>query len=65
MWVSLLITARLAHNQQEPSKPILDNPNLFHEMSPAQPSYYHLHLVSDATGETLTTIAKAASVQYA
>ncbi|MEO1207287.1 MAG: pyruvate, water dikinase regulatory protein [Pseudomonadota bacterium] len=29
------------------------------------PSYYHLHLVSDATGETLTTIAKAASVQYA
>jgi regulator of PEP synthase PpsR (kinase-PPPase family) len=29
------------------------------------PSYYHLHLISDATGETLTTIAKAASVQYA
>ena len=29
------------------------------------PSYFHLHLVSDATGETLTTIAKAASVQYA
>lgn len=28
------------------------------------PSYYHLHLVSDATGETLTTISKAASVQY-
>ncbi|MFM1813714.1 MAG: hypothetical protein RLZ98_409 [Pseudomonadota bacterium] len=28
------------------------------------PSYFHLHLVSDATGETLTTIAKAASVQY-
>lgn len=34
-------------------------------MSDALPSYYHLHLVSDATGETLTTIAKAASVQYA
>lgn len=33
-------------------------------MSEALPSYYHLHLVSDATGETLTTIAKAASVQY-
>jgi regulator of PEP synthase PpsR (kinase-PPPase family) len=30
----------------------------------ARPSYFHLHLVSDATGETLTTIAKAASVQY-
>lgn len=34
-------------------------------MSDSLPSYYHLHLVSDATGETLTTIAKAASVQYA
>ncbi|MCH9807098.1 MAG: kinase/pyrophosphorylase [Alphaproteobacteria bacterium] len=34
-------------------------------MSDVLPSYYHLHLVSDATGETLTTIAKAASVQYA
>lgn len=28
------------------------------------PSYFHLHLVSDSTGETLTTIAKAAAVQY-
>ena len=28
------------------------------------PSYFHLHLISDATGETLTTIAKAAGVQY-
>lgn len=28
------------------------------------PSYFHLHLVSDATGETLTTIAKASAVQY-
>jgi regulator of PEP synthase PpsR (kinase-PPPase family) len=26
---------------------------------------FHLHLVSDATGETLATIAKAVSVQYA
>lgn len=34
-------------------------------MTSGLPSYYHLHLVSDATGETLTTIAKAASVQYA
>lgn len=31
----------------------------------ATPSYYHLHLISDSTGETLSTIAKAASVQYA
>jgi [pyruvate, water dikinase]-phosphate phosphotransferase / [pyruvate, water dikinase] kinase len=29
------------------------------------PAYFHLHLISDSTGETLTTIAKAAAVQYA
>ena len=34
-------------------------------MSSVLPSYFHLHLISDATGETLTTIAKAAAVQYA
>lgn len=34
-------------------------------MTHRPPSFFHLHLVSDATGETLTTIAKAASVQYA
>ncbi len=28
------------------------------------PSFFHLHLISDSTGETLTTIAKAAAVQY-
>lgn len=33
-------------------------------MTNVLPSYFHLHLVSDATGETLTTIAKAAAVQY-
>jgi regulator of PEP synthase PpsR (kinase-PPPase family) len=26
--------------------------------------YFHLHLVSDATGETLNTVAKAAAAQY-
>jgi hypothetical protein len=30
----------------------------------AAPRYFHLHLISDSTGETLTTIAKAATVQY-
>jgi regulator of PEP synthase PpsR (kinase-PPPase family) len=34
-------------------------------MANALPSFFHLHLVSDSTGETLTTIAKAAAVQYA
>src|SRR5216683_2950819 len=28
-------------------------------------SFFHLHLVSDATGETLTTVARAATAQYA
>ncbi len=32
--------------------------------SPATQRYYHLHLVSDATGETLNTVAKAAAAQY-
>ena len=34
-------------------------------MASTPASYFHLHLVSDATGETLSTIAKAAAVQYA
>lgn len=34
-------------------------------MAHSLPSYFHLHLISDSTGETLTTIAKAAAVQYA
>jgi len=38
-------------------------------LSPSMPqrvgSYFHLHLVSDATGETLTTVARAATAQYA
>ncbi len=29
------------------------------------PNYFHLHLVSDATGETLITVARAAAAQYA
>lgn len=34
-------------------------------MASGLPSFFHLHLVSDSTGETLTTIAKASAVQYA
>src|ERR1700754_4068258 len=33
-------------------------------MSQKTGSYFHLHLVSDATGETLTTVARAATAQY-
>ncbi|WP_395684603.1 pyruvate, water dikinase regulatory protein [Aestuariivirga sp.] len=29
------------------------------------PRFFHLHLISDATGETLATVAKAAAAQYA
>ena len=34
-------------------------------MSHNAPSFFHLHLVSDSTGETLNTIARAATAQYA
>ena len=37
--------------------------SLIHAAS--RPSYFHLHLVSDATGETLITVARAAAAQYA
>jgi regulator of PEP synthase PpsR (kinase-PPPase family) len=33
-------------------------------MSHRTGGYFHLHLVSDATGETLTTVARAATAQY-
>ena len=35
-----------------------------HPMAQA-PGYFHLHLISDATGETLITVARAAAAQYA
>lgn len=34
-------------------------------MSSRHSSFFHLHLVSDSTGETLITVARAASAQYA
>ncbi len=33
-------------------------------MTASLPSFFHMHLVSDSTGETLSAIAKAAAVQY-
>jgi hypothetical protein len=33
-------------------------------MTTRSASYFHLHLVSDATGETLATVARAATAQY-
>ena len=34
-------------------------------MAPKNVSFFHLHLVSDSTGETLITVARAAAAQYA
>jgi regulator of PEP synthase PpsR (kinase-PPPase family) len=34
-------------------------------MVPRKAGFFHLHLVSDATGETLITVARAAAAQYA
>src|ERR1700712_2982020 len=34
-------------------------------MVPASSNYFHLHLVSDSTGETLITVARAVTAQYA
>lgn len=40
-------------------------PQFINTMSQAgSQRYFHLHLVSDATGETLNTVAKAAAAQY-
>ncbi len=33
-------------------------------MSPHDSSFFHLHLISDSTGETLITVARATSAQY-
>lgn len=46
-------------------RPGVNNLDVNSQMTNSRPSYFHLHLVSDSTGETLTTIAKAAAVQYA
>jgi regulator of PEP synthase PpsR (kinase-PPPase family) len=34
-------------------------------MPQRSPNYFHLHLLSDSTGETLTMVARAAAAQYA
>ncbi|HEY0234947.1 MAG TPA: pyruvate, water dikinase regulatory protein [Afipia sp.] len=33
-------------------------------MSPASGNYFHLHMISDSTGETLITVARAVAAQY-
>jgi [pyruvate, water dikinase]-phosphate phosphotransferase / [pyruvate, water dikinase] kinase len=38
---------------------------LSHSPMTSAPGYFHLHLISDSTGETLITVARAAAAQYA
>jgi hypothetical protein len=42
--------------------PVIDRLSSFLMMS--APGYFHLHLISDSTGETLITVARAAAAQY-
>jgi regulator of PEP synthase PpsR (kinase-PPPase family) len=47
------------------SSPPVHSGYLQFSMAQKTGSYFHLHLVSDATGETLITVARAATAQYA
>jgi regulator of PEP synthase PpsR (kinase-PPPase family) len=42
--------------------PVIDRLSRFLMIS--APGYFHLHLISDSTGETLITVARAAAAQY-
>ncbi len=42
----------------------MDNQQSFQQAKAGNPKFFHLHLVSDATGETLTAMAKAITVLY-
>ena len=42
----------------------MDNLQTYQQSKGSNPKFFHLHLVSDATGETLTSMAKAITVQY-
>ena len=65
MWANRLTREPVGLNILiEPSEAV-HGPESYPPMANPLPSYFHLHLVSDSTGETLTTIAKAAAVQYA
>lgn len=43
----------------------IDSQDTQGSMVPTTGSYFHLHLVSDSTGETLITVARAVAAQYA
>src|SRR5204862_6639416 len=58
------VSGRLAPPLQAWPPPRLSTPYTRLCMSNRPGSYFHLHLVSDATGETLITVARAAAAQY-
>ena len=65
MWVSGRASPQQSEERADPPIRTVDNPVLCPQMPHSPPSYYHMHLVSDSTGDTLTAIAKAAAAQYA
>lgn len=65
MWVSGSIAAQQSWDDFAGVPEAPENRLIRPQMPHSPPSYYHVHLVSDATGDTLTAIAKAAAAQYA
>ncbi len=65
LWIGLSKAWHLSSLVAHPMVGAADNEDVYQHMANVLPSFIHLHLVSDSTGETLTTIAKAAAVQYA
>jgi regulator of PEP synthase PpsR (kinase-PPPase family) len=63
MEVGLLPLICLPRGKAVAFSPVIDRLSITY-MAQA-PSYFHLHLISDATGETLITVARAAAAQYA
>jgi regulator of PEP synthase PpsR (kinase-PPPase family) len=65
LWADLLKGERPFTPQSCRLQTGVENSGTYQHMPNPNASYFHLHLISDSTGETLTTIAKAAAVQYA
>jgi regulator of PEP synthase PpsR (kinase-PPPase family) len=65
MWVSGREDPQAGGEGPEGPFHAVDNTPFCPQMPHSPPSYYHMHLVSDSTGDTLTAIAKAAAAQYA
>jgi regulator of PEP synthase PpsR (kinase-PPPase family) len=63
----MLMTGRSVHTPlpwTRPNKPIIHTRRLLVREACVGRNYFHLHLVSDSTGETLITVARAVAAQY-